>query len=517
MPRSLSIALTLSGAVVLGFLATAPWRIGALSIRRWEVIFAFCVLTIAAALLSRSSRAYAGQILRSDAVIGRRALAIGFLLVSMFLLRAVFAKFHALEVNAWDFSISFDRPLERSLHGELLWSATLRQSMLGVHCNWLLLLFIPLYAIAASPYWLLVAQAMAVAGAALALFHFARAAAGDDFLAAVVALAFVVNRYTAHATQFVFIIDVFYPLGLFLLFYSFLTSKRRLFAIALLLVLSIKEDAIVPLIGFALVAVFGFRRWPWAAVAGVAAAAVFAVDYFVVLPGFGVSAAPWYAGYWASFGATPLQAIVGIASDPLRVISRAFSSSFDLLVSLAFVPLAGFEWLLAVVPPLIVYGSADAEKLHWLSMHYSLPLLPAMFAAVTYGALRLGRRFADPRAASRVVAISALVMSAVLGSTYEMDEPRPERALVKSMVQRAGSRPLFVQGALAPHAGYAGNVQPLHHDVPASPRNAYLLCTTCSPYPFTREELRARLDALRTDARYQNIEARDLVLFLPRR
>ena len=56
-----------------------------------------------------------------------------------------------------------------------------------------------------------------------------------------IALAFVVNRYTAHATQYVFIIDVFYPLGLFLLFYSFLTAKRRLFALALLLVLSIKK------------------------------------------------------------------------------------------------------------------------------------------------------------------------------------------------------------------------------------------------------------------------------------
>ena len=206
-------------------------------------------------------------------------------------------------------------------------------------------------------WWLLIARLDDRRGGGR-LFSITRSAFDDDVLAACVALAFLLNRYTARATQFIFIIDVFYPVALLLLFYAFLQKRKLLFLFALLLTVSIKEDAIVPLTGFALVAAVGYRRWRWAAAAMSAAVPVFLLDYFVVLSG-----SPWYGSYWASYGATPLSALLGIVASPWKVLQRVFEGSIDIFLSLALVPIAGWSWILAALPALVLYGASDAKQL----------------------------------------------------------------------------------------------------------------------------------------------------------
>jgi uncharacterized membrane protein len=495
--RRMRVLVAICAMITALFVLTGPWTLGPVSVRHLEHVLPVWLVL----LLHPRFRA----LLRGEVRFSRKTLILALIIVFAFLLRVTVSKWQALEVNAWDFSFASDRPIERTVHGQFLWSEDLGKSMLKVHCNWLLLAFVPLYALLPSPWWLLIAQAAAIAAGVAALFHFTRAAFDDDVLAACVALAFLLNRYTARATQFIFIIDVFYPVALLVLFHAFLQKKKLLFLFALLLTVSIKEDAIVPLTGFALVAAIGYRRWRWAAAAMAAAVPVFLADYFVVLSG-----SPWYGSYWASYGATPLAALLGIVASPWKVLQRVFGGSIDIFLSLALVPIAGWSWILAALPPLVLYGASDARQLHYFVLHYSMPLLPGLFAAIPFGAHRIARGNGDRR---RIIGIVVLITSALVGSTYELDEPKEERKFIRPLVAESGSRALYVQGALLPHAGYADNVRALHHKIQPPANSAYLLCETCNPYPFTPEEHRARIDALRSSGRYQEIRRGSLMLF----
>jgi uncharacterized membrane protein len=503
--------LFLACAAITGaFVVTGPWTIGSITLSRLDALLLIWPLAAALAAIRAVDRRKISEFLNRDLTIPRSAIAIATGMVFLFLLRVLAARFLALEVNAWDFSLSFDRPIERTLHGELLWSEDLRHSMLGVHANWLLLVFVPLYAIVASPWWLIAGAAIAIAAAAAILFHLGRSLAADDFVAACVALAFVLNRYTARGAQFLFTIDVFYPLALFLLFLAFVRNRPRLFALALLFTVSIKEDAIVPLLGFTLFAA-ATRRYRWAVAALAAGAVAYAADVLFVIPGFSHWSGAAYANKWASFGATPLEALGGMARAPLKVAWRVIDGSSGLFATLALVPLAGWPALLAALPALIVYGSADDPQVRYFAIHYSMPLLPALFVAAIWALNRL-----RTRRSRRIAGLIVLAASALIGSSWELERPRQERPLIPKALAVVPDRPVYVQGALLPHAGYDRRFRALHHQVVASPESAYLLCESCSPYPFTRDELRERIESLRAGGRYEELRFAGLSLFRPR-
>jgi uncharacterized membrane protein len=490
-----------AAALCVLFATTGPWRIGATTVRQWQYVFAVCALM----LLS-----WARTQLTREIRFRPRTLVIFFIVAALFLLWIAFLRYDALEVNAWDFSNSFDRPIEQTLHGNLLWSDTIKSSMLALHANWLTLIFVPLYAVIASPYWLVAAQPLAIIGAMIFLFLYARDATGDDVVAMCVALAFLLNRYTVRAMQLGFLIDVFYPLGFLLLLYAFQRKKPGLGLTALLLILSIKEDAILTLAGFAVVAALSYRQWRWAIATVCLALAVFAFDYFYVLPGFSGHPAA-FSSFWGTFGATPWAAVLGMIRHPLVVLRRVWAPAFSVLATVAFVPLAGGAWFLAALPTIVVYTSADTEDMHWLALHYSLPFLGLLFASLPNGIERLAKSVKS----RRLLAIVVLGASTFVGSGYKMERPRPERAAIAPLLAAAGARPVYIQGALFPHAGYARNRRVLHHDVTPEPTSAFLLCTTCNPYPFSRDEFAQRFEKLRSDPRYVQKRAGDLWLFKP--
>lgn len=502
-PRATTVAFVICAVLCGAFAATGPWTFGSLTLRYWQPLFALCLLIVAPTLVSLTKR---------EVEFSAAAIWTSLAVIALVLLRMCVLRYQAFEVNAWDFSNSFDRPIEQTLHGRLLWSDTIGSSMLAQHCNWLSLAFVPLYALHASPYWLIIAQPLAVVAAAAILFRYARLVAADDVVAACVALAFLVNRYTIRALNEGFVIDIFYPAGIFLLIYAFTRRNWLLGILALALVLSIKEDAVLTLIGFALVAGVFHRRWRWAAATLAFALTVFAFDYFVVRASYPGIAVP-FAHYWGSFGATPGAALAGMLRHPIEVLRRAGPPAFFLFGSMAFLPLIGGAWTIAALPTIILYTSADTEDLHWLALHYSLPFIGLLFASLPAAIDRLASRTTLPR---RTVAVALLLVSAFVGTGYKMERSRSEHLWVRGLVDRAGERPVYVEGALFPHAGYESRVRVLHHTITPPPNSAYLVCATCKPYPFSREELESRIASLRSNAAYTQIRAGDLWLFVPR-
>jgi uncharacterized membrane protein len=522
-PPGLRRFLLVTAAFAAAFLLTGPWRIAGREIGRTPALFAtVAVLGLAALAVRPGWRSWARELLSADVRLSRRALAIFCVAIAAALARVLLARFAALEVNAWDFSLYFDRPVESVLHGRLLYSDLLKGSILGDDASFAMFAFVPLYAIAATPMWLVLAPALAIAGAAGAAFLLFRDGLADDAAALLLSAAFVLHSATARAVQYVFHVEIFYPLAIFLSLWALRRKRPVLFAAGILLLVALKEDALLPATALALVALLMRADRRWIAASWLAAAAVFCADYFLILPRFSASGGggkPWFSWYWARYGPTPLAAVAGIAGHPLRAAADVARSGLgNLLEPLLLTPLAGLEWLAAALPALIPYAVAGHEKLSRFALYYSMPVLPFLFIAAGWGLARIARRFPDHRIALRIGSALVLAACALDGAGYTLSRPRPERREIEPLLAGLSpATPAWVQGALLPHAGYAARFSALDRDgaVPDG-AHAYLLDPDADPYPFPRSGLRALARTLDADTRYARRTATPgLVLYAP--
>jgi uncharacterized membrane protein len=520
--RRLGLAIAL---FLAAFVATAPWTIAGKAVGRLSVPIAVSLLALAGGLACRRPwRTWALDALRNGEFrLGRRGLLLAGLIVAGFVGRVTVAKFDALEVNAWDFSLYFDRPVEATLHGALLHSDFLGTSALADNASFLMLGFVPLYAIRATPLWLVLAPAAAIAGAMTAAFLLFRAMFRDDAAALILAAAFVFHGATARAAQYVFHVEIFYPLAIFLALWAWRRERAAVFAAAILLVLSIKEDAILPVTAFAAGALLTGNRRAWIVAAWIAALAAFAVDYFVVLPRFSVSrsAVPWFAWYWAPYGATPLRAVAGIVGHPLRAAGDAARSGIIKLIEpLLLLPVVGAEWFLAATAVFLPYAVARHAKLARFSLYYAMPVVPFLFVAAASGVIRIARPFGPrERLIRRFVVMALLAACALDGSGYVFPKARPEgREIAPLLASVRGPVPILVQGALLPHAGYDRSLAALDRGAERPDgRRGFLVDPAADPFPFRDAEIAALDRTLSADGRYERrASPHGLHLFLPR-
>src|SRR6266542_2371531 len=486
------------GLFLLLFAATAPWQVAGREIARFSAALAFSGLLLGLGLvaLPRARRIVTHRFLSANRHFNPESVAVGGALAAAFLYLVVMNRYRGFEVNAWDFSF-YDRPLARPLEGGFLFNPIEGRPLLATHAYFVLLPFLPLYAIHPSAHWLLAAQSLAIAGAAVVAFYCFRRLCGDDMGACLLAFAFVLNDFTAKAVRYVFHPEIFYPLGLFLVILGLLTRRRGIFVGGLVASLAVKEDALLPLVGLALTASVVYRRHRWSVAALAVSLAAFALDYSIVLPhAAGGGVPPWYSHYWAKYGSSPINAAGGMFLHPFEVARDVWhSGAWRLAGSLGFAPLLGYEWLIAAAVVFVPYGASQAPKLGHFLLYYSMPVLPLIFAAAAIGLPRIassavGSRLLDNRARQRLGALLVLLVSAFCGAGYRFTRPQPADAPLR-LAKLAGDMPLSVQGALLPHIGYEMSYTALKQ-VPTAidGAQAFLLAPDAKPYPLAPEELR---------------------------
>ncbi|MEP7131677.1 MAG: DUF2079 domain-containing protein [Acidobacteriota bacterium] len=519
-PRLLFLLFGGASLLAAAFICTAPWTIGRITVARLTPALIPLYLTLVTALMIPRWRRY---LARLPASCHRKPIALATLFVgsSAFALRVVASQFRSLSVNGWDFS-SFDLPIQRSLVSTFLDSPIDHRSFLGTHASYILTLFIPLHALHQTPAWLLVTEALAISAATAASWLLFRDLLHDDTAAMLLSLAYLLNTYTAKTLQYVFHVEVLYPPLLFLLARFLRRRQPMLIAAVTLLLLSVKEDAVIPLLGIS-IALFLLRPREWRTPALLVSGGivVYLLSTRIVMPrAAGVPAGhPWYATYWAAYGPTPLLAARGMFLHPLQVFHALWSSGIrDLLEPLLFLPLLGGLWLLAAIPALTVYGTASNPGISHFAIYYSAPLLPLLFLAAAVGARRLARRLRRPGLTrldwQRLIAFAVLGASALDGASYVFRRPNPRRLDVATMVALRGPGRLRVQGSLLPHSGYKLTTLPL--DTLTS-NDAVLLDDSSDPYPFTREQIRSFSAALEKRGYHRAFSRHGLVLLVPSR
>ncbi len=516
MPRGLKLWLGLAGGLPALFVLTAPWRIAGRDLARLSAPLAVTVALCLLALVPRAwRRALSGLLREGIAPVSPGALWMAVLAAVLFFARVVVGRYLALDLNAWDTTLFFDHPIATTLSGRLLFCDYMGESYLGVHGSYVLVAFIPFYALVASPLWLLAAEAVAIAAGAAAGFLVVRRIVGDDLAAALIGVAFVLNGHTARAVQYGFHVEAFYPLAIFLLWLGLLARRPWLVAAGTLLAITVKEDSLLVLLGFSLAAALFHRRHRLAAAVAGTGITAFLLSSRVVAPHFSGASPerPWYAFYWSTWGDSLPRAALGMASHPIA-LARALAHSGipHLLEPLLFLPLAGPEGLVAALPQLVPYGAADFRQLREFSIYYSLPVLPFLFLGAAYGLARLAKTL--PR--RRIGALAVLLACALDGAGYTFQRANPARAEIEPALASLAERSVRVQGSLYPHAGYVPNRRVLDKTHPVASGEAVLLATSTNPYPFTPAEMAALVSRLSADPeRVRSETPHGLVLFVP--
>lgn len=259
--------------------------------------------------------------------------------------------------------------------------------ILGDHAAFVLYLLAPLYAVHASVYWLLAAQAAAFAAAAWLVWSVARVSGLDSRPALCLGAAFLLYPLVLDLALFDFHPETLAVPGVLAAALAAQRRKPLWFAAALLFVLACKEVLALNVIGLGAWLACARQRRAYGIAAALAGVAWFALATRVVIPGYS-GREPAALARYASYGATLPEVAAGMVTRPGGVTSRVLS--VDALRYLAEVA-APVAWglspahlgpLLGAVPTLALNVLSDYPRQRSLLYQYSAPALPFLFLAV---------------------------------------------------------------------------------------------------------------------------------------
>jgi len=438
-----------------------------------------------------------------------RSVLIAALVTTLVLGWIVLTRFRSGDINAVDFTVYFDRPLYQTAHGRLLFVEAADQpgfshrSQLAVHAYYNLVLLAPLYRIWATPYWLLGLSIAAVVLGAFHTFRIVRHVSASGVVAAAAAFAFVLNANTARTLLYGFHPEILYawwiPAGID----AALHRRRWWFLAAVLATVTVKEDAILPLLGLSIALAIAVRSagrdwWLYLAVPPAIALANIVAYYAWVLPIVASTSTPVYAGFWSHFGPTPARAILGMIARPVEVARLAAASGIArVLMPHAWLPLIGWRWFVAILPVLLLYGASSNAQVREFGIYYAMVTVPFLVIGSATGALVVMRALFAREAAARLAAALVVLLAALLvygdRAGYSLRPWRTEVAATPHVVERLSSEPMMlVQSALYPHAGYDSRVVLLTAETLHDPKYAgaaVLLAPDMDAYPFSKGEL----------------------------
>ena len=448
-----------------------------------------------------------------------RTVRVAAVIVGLVVFWFVLSRFQSGDINAIDFTVYYERPNFQTLHGRALYVESaddpLRayRSLFAVHSHWIMLPLALFYAVWASPLWLLALSVVSVIAGALYTLRIVQRIGAGGAIASASALVFVFNANTARTLNFGFHVEVLYAGFIPWMLYEGVLRRWGRFLFAALLVVSVKEDAVVLVIA-GIVSLLLFhrralsRRELMVLFIPVALALVnLALFYRVVVPRLSATKTPFYANYWSNYGPTMLGATVGMLRRPLDVLTSALTSGFlkHVITPYAYLPFVGWPWFIGIVPIVLLYGASANEQLRAFGLYYAIPLVPFLTIGAADGARRLADRLGSRRGGARAFAAAAMLMAALLAGVsnagYSLRPWKPQIAAVPRLLRElSGERSILVQSALYPHAGYDERVQLLTLDSLGDSRYsgaALVLAPGLSAYPLSDAEL-GGLTRLRT-------------------
>jgi uncharacterized membrane protein len=331
---------------------------------------------------------------------------------------------HALETRAYDLGIAANT-FWNSIHGSLFASSMAPSgNHLAFHTSFIFLAAFPIYALLPSTETLLVLQAVVLALAALPLFLVARRMLHSSRAALVISAIYLLHPAVAGANFYDFHELAFAPVLVFSAWLFLELDRQMPYWVAIVLLLSVKEDmALVVLLIGAVVWLTGRRRLGLTTMA--AGASAYVVLQHLVIPHVAgeFHSYSWYFADMIPEGGGPSALPATVIANPLFSLKLALSPEkvlyiLQMLAPLGFLCLGTARGVVLVSYGLLASLLASQPPLYQLGFQYSLTTI----ACGAIGAVILLAKM-PPRARSRALVFAA-AMSLITCFHYGMVYPR---------------------------------------------------------------------------------------------
>jgi uncharacterized membrane protein len=330
----------------------------------------------------------------------------------------------SFQQDAYDLAVP-DQGIWLLSHFHAPFVTVMGKDMFGDHTSFIFLLLVPVYWAYPHTAVLLVAQAMALASAAVPIYLLSQFVLKNGWLSTLLAGAYLLNPAIQQGNLEQFHVEAFEVPLLAWAIYAAIAWRPWLFAVAALLLLLCKQDD--ALYAVPLGAWVAWRRDRTAGLAVVSwAVAVALAENFVLVPLLLNGIPTTYGGWWP----------FGSLSATLRTLVRqpgqfwAFATSqgrpfyvWQMLFSTGVASLAAPGILLVAVPELLADTLSSDPYLHQLYRHYSMPVATVLVCAGIYA---IGRwRKPRARAAAAVTVSLCALWSCVLWGAAPFSDNAP--------------------------------------------------------------------------------------------
>lgn len=297
------------------------------------------------------------------------------------------------------------------------------RNMLGDHASLILFLLVPLYWVVPGTATLLVVQAFVVAAGALPVYLFTRRVLGSGAMGFAAALLWLANPAVNGTGMENFHPDSFLGLFIPLALYAAFASKWRLFFVAVVLAVSVKEDVLLVMIPLGVYVAFKFDRTKGLIAAAISLVATLVGMFVLMRSLIGV---PTRNTWRIPFGG-PTGFLKEAVTNPGAVIGHMFSGDRPKYLFQMAAPFAGLfllsPWMAMVSLPVIASNIVSTFWYQYnIQYHYSIVAVPALLFASVLAMRSLGARGA--RAAMAVTLVFSLSTSYLWGQHSLAATPR---------------------------------------------------------------------------------------------
>lgn len=311
-------------------------------------------------------------------------------------------------------------------------------NILGDHFTPILYLVAIPYRFWAHPFWLFLAQTIALAAGALPLYRLTLRRTQREWVAVLVSVG-----YLLHPALFPMVMFDFHPVLLSVPFVLWAMDaadegRPKVFAIASILAMICKEEVALSIAALsAFAAVIRKQKWAWWGLVG---STVWAFAVLKIMPSLTGVEHSAYLALYARWGETPLGIVLGILSRPIEalkelVLCKGHATApgvypLLLLAPFAFFPISAPEVLLFGLPNYALIALNERVTFRELGYQYASTILPwlAFASAIAWERLLLCGNNLPSTRQKRWATFVALAWSVcVVFSAYRYGLPAVQR------------------------------------------------------------------------------------------
>ncbi|HBH16916.1 MAG TPA: hypothetical protein DDW92_01490 [Candidatus Veblenbacteria bacterium] len=306
-------------------------------------------------------------------------------------------RYDVFAVNIYDLG-NMEQALWNTVHGDFMRMTTHypAETRLAFHVEPIMLLVSAFYFLWQDPRLLLLLQTILLASGALAVFLLTERILKFEFIALLMAIAYLLNPALHQANLFDFHPLVFGTIFILYAFYFFLKEKYPLSLVLFLLAAFCREEIALMVFLFGLY--LFFRQKKWGAIIGLCGLAWGLISLLIIIPNASPGGVPIQYALYEQLGNNPTEVITTLISNPFILLDYysglgRLNYVIFLLLPFAFLSLLSPWLLLTGIFSFGIIFIRDDLRLLMGIYHYHFALVGSLLLSALYGIKKLDDKF----------------------------------------------------------------------------------------------------------------------------